>query len=97
VQNLRQRNDRRRKLRWRLRSMHHRDGRIMKLEWTDKKNKTPQCAHCKSTDELTQELSTQIKCVVCKKDHYIELYYCKCGEHYYQYQPQHLLRQRAGE
>ena len=68
----------------------------MKLEWTDKKLSKVVCAHCDNKDELHQELSGSVKCITCKKEHLLEVYICKCGEHYYQFQTQHLLRQRQG-
>jgi hypothetical protein len=66
----------------------------MKLELTDLKNAKFVCTHCGSKEEIVPKLSKLINCEDCKTNHYLELYLCKCGEHYYVYQTVDLLRQR---
>jgi len=66
----------------------------MKYKLDDLKDTKMRCAHCKNTEELIPELTPLVKCKSCKLDHYIEVYICKCGEHYYLYQTQELLQKR---
>lgn len=66
----------------------------MKYDLVELKDTKMRCAFCGSKDEIEPKLSQKIECKQCDTEHYLELYLCKCGEHFYLYQTVDLLKQR---